>query len=368
MNQARFGEGLFLLAVDYGERAMRLARAAEWPEQLAFILNDLADIYFESGQLEKGKAVLQEAHTLFRTMNNLPMLADNLVLTGSFYTWTGEFDKALQRFDEALVLAERIQNEWIQGFARGWRGTVWWLLGDYAAAIDDWESGAAFADRAGFLIGQYVPRILLAMAYGELGDFVQSTQGVLVALALIEQSVPRFAPIAQSLVAYLPTQAGEGEKAASYGQQEKAPDPASGLYTYHYQSLAQIKLALWNDQHEAALALSEPHITLLQRNDMVPMLVDILLLRGQALAALGQNDDARAILEQARIYAYERRLQRSQWQILAALAELAETPEQALALRAEAAAVVQTIADRLPSPDLRASFLRQPEVRQVLAP
>jgi tetratricopeptide (TPR) repeat protein len=366
MNQVRFGEGPFSLAVEYGEQAMNLARAAQWNEQLAFILNDLADVYFENGQMDKGRDVAEEAQILFRAVNNLPMLADNLCVNGTYYCLSGEFDKALNFFEEALTISRRLQNEWTEGFALGWRGMAGWFRGDYGAAMKDYEAGATLADRAGFLIGQFLPRIMLALIYAELGEYGEATQRAFLSLEVIERSVPQFAPIAQSVIAYLLTLTNESERAASFSRMTESPDQAAGLYTYHFQNLAQMELALWNDQPERALALNNRHHELFEKNQLISLFADVLFLRGRALVALGRNDDARSVLDQARIIAHEKQLRRVHWQILAVLANLALTPEDAQALRAEASQIINTIADSLPSDNLRATFLAKPEVHQVL--
>ena len=86
--------------------------------------------------------------------------------------------------------------------------------------------------------------------------------------------------------------------------------------------------------------------------------------------ALGEIEEAKEILLEAKKIAEEKEERIFLWQILATLGDLEETREDAAEaekFREQACEIVHYIADRAgDEEDLRASFLAQPEVVQVL--
>jgi hypothetical protein len=99
-------------------------------------------------------------------------------------------------------------------------------------------------------------------------------------------------------------------------------------------------------------------------------LADGLYLRSQALLFLGRADAAYDALMQARAEAEALGARRILWEILFALSQIeAErgNAAEAEALRRQAREIVEYIADHAGAPELRASFLGQPRVREALS-
>ncbi len=119
MNQARFDIGRLEEALELGERALEIARTIGWKEQVAYILNDIADIYGDTGKLEQGRAGLQQAGDLWRELDNQPMLADSLSNSGLWRMLEGDFAGSIAAYDEAYAISQRIQNVWGQAYSRG---------------------------------------------------------------------------------------------------------------------------------------------------------------------------------------------------------------------------------------------------------
>ena len=95
-------------------------------------------------------------------------------------------------------------------------------------------------------------------------------------------------------------------------------------------------------------------------------LPDALRLKGRALASLGQREEGRRILEEARSEAERLGSRRALWRILASLADLADQSE-ADVLRQQARDIIQIIADHIGSETLRASFLGTAQIRALFA-
>ena len=85
------------------QNALALARQLNLQEQIALTLNDLARAYSGSGRRRMGLEALEEARQIWRSRENLPMLAENLSSSASISMIGGEYDRA-------LALARRILN------------------------------------------------------------------------------------------------------------------------------------------------------------------------------------------------------------------------------------------------------------------
>lgn len=367
MNQARFDVGRLEEAVWFGERALEIARAIGWKEQVAFILNDIADIYGDLGRLEQGATDLHEAAELWRELGNQNMLADSLSNTGLWYTLQGDFAGAVAAYDEAYEISQRIQNIWGQAYSRGTRGMPRWNLGEYAAAIADFEAGAALADEAGFLIGQILTRIQLAILYHELGAPHRGLALVEHVYRMVGDQVPAFASFVLSALAFFHLVAGDVVEADRYFAQLEQPDPTHGVFAFQFTSSVRILEADHRGRFEDVCVYAEHHMDAMRAYGIKTFVADVMLVRARALNQLGREDDARVQLEMARTLAASIGQRRVLWQILPLLADLTADPGEAAAMRVEAAAMMININDQLPSEELRASFLALPDVRRTLS-
>jgi hypothetical protein len=118
-----------------------------------------------------------------------------------------------------------------------------------------------------------------------------------------------------------------------------------------------------------ALARAGQAAAALRQGQVRLFLPDVLSLEGRALRAAGRSADAQAAFEAARLEAESLGSRRSLWLILFELASLAAARGDAPAARAlssQAADLIAYIADHAGAPDLRASFLRRPDVAEVL--
>jgi len=91
-------------AIICGERALAIARELRATEQAAFILNGLFMAYWPTGHVREAQEALAEAQALWRSLDNLPMLAENLSRTSLIRYMSGNLDGATvhRGFDRAL--------------------------------------------------------------------------------------------------------------------------------------------------------------------------------------------------------------------------------------------------------------------------
>ena len=365
MNQARFNVGQQEEAIAAGEHALEIARAIGWQEQVAAILNDIADVFADSGRFDEGNAALEEARTLWRDLGNQPMLADNLSNTGVWRIMQGDFQGAIVCFDEAHEISTRIKNVWGQGYSRSVRGIACWQLGRYDQTIEDFTIGSALSDEAGFLIGQVLPRIQLAFVYLELGCPHLGLEVMQRLSHSIATPVPQFTPSLSVVLAAFQEINGLAAAAGFRGSPDDV-DPMQGFWVFNFASLSWIVRLLHTGRLEEAVAMCIRHIDVMQGHNIVAFQTDARLFASRALVQLGQLTEAREQLSTARALAEGVGQRRILWQVLPLLADLTPDTSAAEALRAEAAAIMADVRDQLPTEELRAGFLALPDVRRIL--
>lgn len=366
MNQARFDIGRLKEAIVAGEHALEIARVIGWQEQVAAILNDIAEVYSDAGRAADGVAALKEARALWQELDNQPMLADNLSNTGVWRIMQGDFQGAIACFDEAYDISTRIKNVWGQGYSRCVRGIAHWQEGRYDRTIQDFTIGPALSEEAGFLIGQVLPRMQLAFVYLELGCPHLGLEALQRLSDSHWTSVPQFTPSLLVVLAAFQEVNGLAQAAASFPGNPDDVDPAQGFWVFNYTSLSWIVRLLHSGRLEETVAMCNRHIDVIQGQGVVAFQTDARLFAGRALIQLGRTAEAREQLSIGRTLAEEIGQRRILWQILPLLVDLTADPDEADTLRAEAAAIMADIRDQLPTEELRAGFLALPDVRRVL--
>ncbi|MGD2163812.1 MAG: adenylate/guanylate cyclase domain-containing protein, partial [Anaerolineales bacterium] len=94
--------------IQYGERALEIAREHELEELLPFILNDIGRAYSSTFRFEESMAAQREAEEIWRSEGNMAMLADNLTTAADLLFGIGEFEGSLRKAEEALEISTRI--------------------------------------------------------------------------------------------------------------------------------------------------------------------------------------------------------------------------------------------------------------------
>src|SRR3989304_10608723 len=105
-------------AVVAGNASLKLARRHGLREQEAFTLNDIQSNYQVLGQSDRALQALEEARPIWRELNNLPMLADNLASTAMLHAILAQYDLGIDRPRGALAISEQTGNLWGQSYGR----------------------------------------------------------------------------------------------------------------------------------------------------------------------------------------------------------------------------------------------------------
>ncbi|MDL1895437.1 hypothetical protein FBQ82_04140 [Anaerolineae bacterium CFX7] len=350
--------GRYQDAVVYGEQSLALARQLHLTEQIAYTLNDLGNYgYFATGQFAKARAALTEARGLWRELDKLDMLSDNLNNSSIFETMWGAFAPARAFSDEALAVSERVGSLWGQALAHTSRGVLDAEVGNYGAALAQLQTGYRIAQQtnSGIL---FIAATNLTLAYSMVGAFDLAFDVIQVADQEIE--IPLYRAPAKAALAYITFLRGDLQGAQLLLENAHRGGAMDLVFSYLPSIIAEgeIRLACG----DAAYAVN--YLETLAKNlisfGIQNFVADADLYRGRALTALHRFDEARAAFERAYEYATRIRSQRALWQILLHWGNLERAQnnlERADELETQARALIASIAATLPE-NYRAGFLR----------
>ena len=370
MNLQVYAGGDLHEAVALGERSLALSReliaddATKFArEQTAFTMTDLWRPYVGVGDLASSRRTLEEARPIWRELDNLPMLTENLGSASQLCHLTGDDDRALALATEARSLAESAGNLWGQAYASMAALEVHWDRGELGTAIDLMRDAIDAGERVGFLAPSVTTSGNLAVVYAYLGDRAAAIELARRALDAALERVPRARPWPLLCLAHIHVLAGspdEAEAALSDCDPDLLPElsrtPASLQVT-----LVRGEIARARGDQEGAVGSADEVLARLARMDVRHYVDEALLLKGRSLVG---SPEAETVLGDARSTAESLGHRLILWEILAELAEVV-AGDEGTQLRTDAREIVRTIADTIEAP-LRASFLERADVRALL--
>jgi predicted ATPase len=356
-------------ALTVGEQSVAIARELNLREQLAFTLNDTSHVYTFNGNLDQAKITIMEATRLWRELDNLPMLADSLATMAQNGIFRGDYQNTLQVGEEALKISQSIGNLWGQTYSLSTVGIVYWACGDPGRAIASMEETLRLSDLSGYLIPQVITRADLAVVYAKLGA---TARGIELAERALEYAVANYAALspyaAASLVQTL-LLAGKFKQAASriksYEGKEHNYDPLFSAFV----TFGKLQLIIAQNDYAGVLNLAPEFLNQLRTFGARPLIPEVLYILARAQRGLGQAEAAGESLKQGRVEAEALRARWDLWQILGALAEIETERGNARAAddcRDQAREIIAHIAEQVPLPALRDSFLALVQVRKII--
>lgn len=344
-------------AVEYGEQSLALARALNLKTQIAYTLNDIGTYgYFSNGELEKSHAALAEARGLWRELEILPMLGDNLNNSGILEYMRGNYAQAQIFSDEALAISERISSLWGQSLARTFRGLRQAEAGDYGASLSELQTAYDLARRSGAGI-VIITATNLALAYSVVGEIQLGYDVIQIADQEIEIQLYR-AP-AKAALAYLTFLRGDTEHARAILQVAHPRSAHELEFSYLPSIIAEGEIGLADGRAQEVVQYTETLGANLLEFGMPSFVADADLYRGRALTVLQRYEEARSAFERAETLAKSVKSKRTLWQIYLHWSRLeyaANNNPRASELEERANAMIQAIAATLPE-SYRAPFL-----------
>ncbi len=341
---------------------------------MAYILNDFVDVYTVLAQKGQSWAALAEARELWRELNNLPMLADNLILAAKGYNLESRTDEALESAQEALRISRSSGSIWGQAQSMSIIGPIYLQRGQLGAAVDILEEALPLVEQANLAIPLSVHIFLAHIYSGILGDFERGFELAHFALAQAEK-FGRVRSYSLAMLARLHIFKGEPAKAETLFQEAlvemDADQSASKLDYYNwFLYMAGSEVALANQAYSDAFTLIERTIELTRTIGVRPFLTYMLYLKSQTLLGLDRIDEAYEVLIEARAESdAQASVNMQRFIVLYGLSEV-ETQlgniAAAQTLREEAREVVEFIASHIDNAKLRSSFLSTMYVRVAL--
>ncbi|MCB9161818.1 MAG: hypothetical protein H6644_18565 [Caldilineaceae bacterium] len=177
-------------AYEAGEAAISAARAESSFIQLATVLNDYATHLRLSGQQPLAQGYAEEARALFRSQNNLPLLADNLAQQAWSDLHQMKFNSALSMADQSIELCHEINNNWNLCLAYQTKAQVKAAIGDWGDAILLFEQAIAFGQESDLALARVMPTNLLGDLLRTIGHIERAEALHRAAHAIAEKDVP----------------------------------------------------------------------------------------------------------------------------------------------------------------------------------
>ena len=302
---------------------------------------------------------------MWRALNNLPMLVDSLASAATVHVYTGEYDEAIAFSEEALQLSQSISYVWGQSHSRFMVGYAYWEQGRIDQALATMQESIRLSEVAGFLPPQVITRANLAALYGSLGAFEPGLETIQRALTVA--NTQNFRVEALTVLARLKLRQGNLAEARAHLDESKRNEKQAVFPLFSaFGALTESELYLKQGDHEQARGLIETLLADLRQSGMWAHIPTTLHLHGQILLALGQNAVAYERLVEARDAAEAIGSQRTLWPILMTLSQIEPDPITAAPLKQQARSIVEDILAHTSLPELRASFLKRPQVQVVL--
>jgi tetratricopeptide (TPR) repeat protein len=369
VNTDRFDLNSLEDAVQHGERAIVMARELGLEEELAYLLNDLSDIYGTVGRIKDAWGVLDEAQTRWRAIGNEPMLADTLSNTAMWYQLSGRIRAARESAEEAYAITTRIHNIWGQAYSLAMHGIVIFQLGEIGPAIEELMLATEKAREAHFIGGQVICRSYLAMIYSYLDNHDEAERVALPGVDLAREQLPQFAAMPISRLAIARIFQGNLEGAASL-----LDDPLTSLEKQQFfvendVKLARCEFALARGDLDQAIAIAREATQRLGELGYDAWLPEMKACQARAHIVKSESPEARRLLSEAVVAARAMDLKAACWRYLALWAALEDREgheEAAADLYRQAQQEIDSLLPHLQPDSLRHLFLDQPLVRDVM--
>lgn len=357
-------------ALAYANQAIAICQQHDLQEQMAYVINDLAWVYLGLDRVDDMNTTLEQARQLWRQLDNKPMLADNLGASASQKYLFGDFQQSLEMAEESYQISQSINNFWNLANSQWAMAHIYMEYGQFGRAIELLESAIKLSDEAGWVFGQVTSRADLGIVYGMLGDTergLEVARSTYVKAKGLPSDIRLYALGAMAQLSVFAGDVAQAETILAESAELIDPDNNSN-FGLIWIKLAEAQVRRVQANYQAAVAIVDQFVELLDKLKFQSFKPDGLLIKGQALAADNQIDAARDTLTQARTLAETLGSRYKLMKILVALVQL-ETQQGHLTtadnLRQEASLIAHDIAVHTPT-DLRPFFLNIPQVKNIL--
>ena len=360
-------------AIEFGEQSLRIANQYNLKEQIAYTLHDIARAYLALGQFAEAMAALKEARGFWRSLDNKPMLADNLSSSAIALNYGGLFAEGAELLEEALDISRSMGSSYLEAFVLGVTAQTHLERGDIDKAVAAIEDGIKQSDALNNATLSTLLRATYAAIYGLIGVADRAHQVAIIAVESpkIWHRIYFLAPLA---LAHLKnghlSEAGEALQPMYEDSRMESKRKMEYLgIVSALPNLIRIELALATQDYDRVLTYASDTHDRAAKGGQRFFLPDVLRIKGQALFALGRVREAWTALTDARELAESQESRRALWSILFEMSQMASLEGnrgESERLLEQSRDTVNYIADHCGSSELRDSFLDVSLVRKVL--
>jgi len=359
-------------AEEHSQKSLEIARRLNLTEQIAFTLHDTIMLLQGSGQLDAALATAEESRATWRALGNRAMLADNLTTSSEILALTGRLDDAYALTLEAAEISRSIGNAWGESYALitgGFNRLYAGRLGDALGLI---EASLPLAEAGGFGgYGLVVGSAILGLVYSYLGDLDRGRTLAEKSIDASRRFMPPFVALGEYVMALGIARAGDFAEADEWlsrsGIPKEMPDVTFLIVLVSIEGSVRLlegKPQQALSQIEAVMSALPPHAL------QMIMLGEILIVRAEALAAVGRLAEARDEFKRVLRIADQSNSLYRRWEAHAGLAQIEDAAGDSKAAhkaRQQARKALEDLIATLDDPKLAATFRATPAVAKLLA-
>jgi tetratricopeptide (TPR) repeat protein len=361
-----YGLGDTAEAVLHGEASLAIARQDNLREQMAYTLTDLGLAYGGIGQWAQGIKTFEEGRAIWRELDNLPMLANNLSNSTISYVLTGDFDKAMAAGIEAHEISRSIDNVWgqissmimslhvLREYAEISQGIRrFYEAQNRLKGIETVNHAVAFG------------KGIISWMYADLGAAALGQSEFEAACELVDTQPGFIKPWLIATLSLREIEAENLDTGADFLDRCLQILKLDGVYSpaHVVAYLARGRLSLARGSYQQAIGEFRDMLAAFREAGVLWLAADAHYHRSQAHLALGETKEGYGALVQARDMAEPLNSRRILWRIYAGLAAIEPDEGAAAAYREQARQIVNDIAGYAGSGPLRDAFLNLTEVK-----
>ncbi len=349
-----------------GEKSLQIVRELNLKEQLPYTLHDLAYAYSALDMIDRSIEIFQEAGSVWRKLNNLPMLADSISGNVINLFAKGDNQAAIKASAEAYKISSDINNLWGQSFSRMEVGLVYRDLGQLSQALEIMESSIQLGEKAGFTVPSLYVSSQISFVYGDLGLYEKGLECAEKALNISGTPLAEAKLLGIIAMVYNLLLQGEISRAGEIADAHKLYQQDLESFVYiPYGAPIYIQLLQNQGQLKQATDLCNKLITSLSKVNLNGLLPESLYMQSMLLMDMEQMDQAKKNLHEGLRLTGITGNRRIRWQILKLLSDLS-TGDEVTELRSQARQDLAYIADHIHDEIMRSSFLSLPKVRELM--
>ncbi|MEJ2487929.1 MAG: hypothetical protein P8Y68_19610, partial [Anaerolineales bacterium] len=333
-----------------------------------YSLNDTAHAYSMNGQFDRAKEVSIEASTMWRKMNNLPMLADSIAGLAAISVYLGEYDQAYEYSDQAYTISQNINNIWGLSYSRYAIGLVDLERGDFGRAIANFKQTIHDAKISKFRAGEVLSNTFLIVVYSEIGDHKKALSIVEDQRTNIEENLIVTWAFSFGSEVYALAKAGEFDKALKIVKKFRMDIEGTYFIARYYFHLGRAYINLASKDYQAAVDVAEEFLEFTSEIENFYLYPELMLISGIAYMKMGLTKVAMEKFEEGIRVATKLESRKNLWLLKYYQGkQYKENGDDELARESLKQAVenVQYILDHIEDDDLKQFFRSRNDVQEL---